>query len=214
MRRLLLLAAVFVAVTVALPAVAEDETIPAGEQTPALSPEEIVEEPAPTPAEPTLTPRTTATPRPTPTPTAAPTRVPTPTAPRCAVTLPWPTDLALTLPAPEVSAALAGAIGVWEGTWDTGLVTRVGIEQIDAVRAVGVYAYPEFFSFQRTRVGGAWTRFTAQVEGETVVWQASQFIARFRLSSDGGSLLGERQLTNPNDPNLLTRVTLSRCSPG
>jgi len=117
----------------------------------------------------------------------------------------------VTPPAPDVPTALARFIGVWEGTWDTGLVTRVGFEQISTDRAVGIYAYPTQPGFQGTTIQAGWQRFAGQINGDSVVWNASGFTAIFKPSADAGSLLGERQITNPN---LISRASLSRCSPG
>jgi hypothetical protein len=156
---------------------------------------------------PTLPSTLTPTPQPSPTPSPGPTLIP---APRCTTSTAWPPDFAIAAPAEGLDPVLARFSGVWEGTWSgfSGPYPgRLGIEQIESGRAVGVYAYPAVGDLT-----GGWIRFSPPVFGDTIIWGPAPAGIKFSftISRDGQTISG--LLEQP--PLEAAVITMSRCTLG
>lgn len=118
-----------------------------------------------------------------------PLQPPPPGAPGPRLALPRLPGLPVIPAAREVPPDLAGVLGTWEGTWDSGVVSRLAIREINSAAAMVLYAWSD------DPQGGFkadYTRQVALVYGpeRALTWGTSPRFT-FRLSGDGKTLRGE-----------------------
>jgi len=134
-----------------------------------------------------------------------PFRAPQRRTPPVVATLPrLPAAAAIPVP-PDLPAAAARWLGIWEGTWDSGIVSRLVVRSIADGKAQVVYEWST--DPQGQKVEGFRRLADVNAPAGTLTWGEAPTLT-FRVSPDGQTLQGEWERDG-----MVSLVTLRKVSP-